>query len=128
MGRRRKTEETNPEVNNNTNMPEKNNSEVNSETTVTNSEPISIDMSNQELPENVTAGLSQVIDEEPAIVTGSKVKIKTGIGNDMIGRRIHNGIKNYVYTVLAVRSDDYCTIECLTYTFTLHKNDLILIK
>ena len=102
MGRRKKTEETNPEVNNNTNIPEENTSEVNSETTTTN--------------------------PEPAIQMGSRVKIKSGVSSDMMGRRIHNGIKNYVYTVLAVRSDDYCTIECLTYVLTLHKNDLILVE
>ena len=128
MGRRRKTEETNPEVNNNTNIPEENNSEVNSETTVTNSEPITIDLSNQELPENPTTGLSQVASEEPTLQIGSKVKINPAIGNDMVGRRIHNGIKNYVYTVKTVRDDGYCTIECLTYVFTLHKNDLNLVK
>ena len=127
MGRR-KTEETNPEVNNNTNIPEENIPEVNSETTVTNSEPTTIDMSNQELPENPTAGLSQIVNEEPAIVIGSRVKINPSVGNDIVGRRIHNGIKNYVYTVKVVRDDGYCTIECLTYIFTLHKKDLNLVK
>lgn len=127
MGRRRKTEETNPEVNDNINIPEENASEVNSETTVTNSESIEINMENQELPENPTAGLLQV-EENPTIKTGSRVKIKPGIPNDMMGRRIHNGIKNYVYTVLAVRTDGYCTIECLTYVFTLHSKDLDLVK
>lgn len=126
MGRRRKTEETNPEVNNNTNIPEENVPEVNSETTVTNSEPTEIDMSNQELPENPTAGLLQV--EEPTIKIGSKVKIKPTVGHDTIGRRIHNGIKNYVYTVKVARPDGYCTIECLTYVFTLSSKDLDLVK
>lgn len=126
MARRRKTEETNPEVNNNTNIVEENVSELTSETTITNSEPIEIDMANQELPEEPTAGLLQV--EELTIEKGSRVKIKPGTPNDIMGRRIHNGIKNYVYTVLAVRTDGYCTIECLTYVFTLHKKDLDLVK
>lgn len=128
MGRRRKTEETNPEVNNNTNIPEENASELTSETTSTNSEPTNIDLSNQELPENPTAGLSQVISEEPILQIGSRVKINPNVSNDIVGRRIHNGIKNYAYTVKVVREDGYCTIECLTYVFTLHKNDLTIIK
>lgn len=111
MGRRRKTEETNPEVNNNTNIPEENVSEVNSESTESNIEPA-------EIP----------VIEEPTIQKGSRVKIKPGIANDIMGRRIHNGIKNYVYTVLAVRTDGYCTIECLTYVFTLPSKDLDLVK
>lgn len=98
----------NKEENNNTNIMGDIASEVISEITETNSEP------------------SQV--EEITIEIGSKVKIRPDIPNDIMGRRIHNGIKNYVYTVLAVRTDKYCTIECLTYVFTLHQKDLILVK
>ena len=57
---------------------------------------------------------------------GAKVKVKSYVSNDIIGRRIHNGIKNYVYTIIAVRPDKHCTIECLTYQFTLANDDLEL--
>ena len=111
MARRKKVEE-----NNNTNIPEENTPEVNSETTATITEPTE----NQEPQENSV--------DENEITVKSRVKIKSGVENDMLGRRIHNGIKNYVYTVLAVRNDGYCTIECLTYVFTLSKDNLILVR
>ena len=65
--------------------------------------------------------------EEPVndIVKGDRVKINPKLSNDMLGRRIHNGVKNYVYKVLIVRSDGFCSIECLTHVFCVHKNNLI---
>lgn len=66
--------------------------------------------------------------EEDVLKSGDRVKIKPGVGSDIVGRRIHNGIKNYLYTVKNVRDDGYVNIECLTYVFTLHKKDLDIIK
>lgn len=55
---------------------------------------------------------------------GDKVKINKGVTVDTLGRRIHNGIRNYTYKVLNVRSDDYVSVECLTYAFLVHKTNL----
>lgn len=57
-----------------------------------------------------------------------RVKIKPEVSHDIVGRRIHNGIKNYLYTVKNVRKDGYVNVECLTYVFTLHSKDLDLVK
>ena len=61
---------------------------------------------------------------EDVINVGDRVKIKSDVSNDMLGRRIHNGIKNYNYTVKVARPDNYLIIECLTYIFTLHKDEV----
>lgn len=99
------------------------------ETTTTDSEPTTIDMSKEELPEEVQNMHAEVVEQkEEGLKAGDRVKIKPEIGNDIVGRRIHNGIKNYLYTVKNVRDDGYVTIECLTYVFTLHKRDLEIIK
>lgn len=66
--------------------------------------------------------------EEDVLKPGDRVKIKPDVGSDIVGRRIHNGIKNYLYTVKNVRDDGYVNIECLTYVFTLHKKDLDIMK
>ena len=58
------------------------------------------------------------------IVKGDRVKIDPKLSNDMLGRRIHNGLKNYTYTVLNVRSDGFCSVECLTHVFCVHKKHL----
>lgn len=62
------------------------------------------------------------------IEVGDRVKIKPGVGHDIVGRRIHNGIRNYLYKVKRVRDDGYISIECLTYVFILHNRDLELVK
>lgn len=66
-------------------------------------------------------------EEINTISIGSRVKINPSVSNDCVGRRIHNGVKNYTYTVKSVRTDGFCTVECLTYVFTVNKKDLILI-
>lgn len=70
------------------------------------------------------------IEEEKEIIVnvGDKVKINPDVSNDMLGRRIHNGVKNYQYTIKNVRPDGYCTLECLTHVFTLNKNEFTVIK
>lgn len=98
------------------------------ETTVTDSEPVTVDMPKDELPEEVQNMHVEVKEEKEELKAGDRVKIKPDVGNDIVGRRIHNGIKNYLYTVKNVRDDGYVNIECLTYIFTLHKKDLEVIK
>lgn len=99
------------------------------ETTVTDSEPVTVDMSKEELPKEVQNMHVEVKEEkDEGLKVGDRVKIKPEVGNDIVGRRIHNGIKNYLYTVKNVRDDGYVTIECLTYIFTLNKKDLEFIK
>ena len=55
---------------------------------------------------------------------GDKVKIKPDVSNDMLGRRIHNGVKNYQYKIHNIRDDGYCTVICLTHCFTLKLTQL----
>jgi hypothetical protein len=89
------------------------------------------DVSNQEIlgnnQDNLLNEIDEVIMEEPVDTfnVGDKVKLKPGVGNDMVGRRIHNGVKNYVYTVHNVRSDGYIGIECLTHYFIVSRDDII---
>lgn len=99
------------------------------ETTATDSEPVTVDMSKEEPPKEVQNMHVEVKEEkDEGLKVGDRVKIKPEVGNDIVGRRIHNGIKNYLYTVKNVRDDGYVTIECLTYIFTLNKKDLEFIK
>ena len=65
---------------------------------------------------------------EKTLKVGDRVKVNKEIDSDILGRRIHNGIKNYLYTVKNVREDGYVTIECLTYIFTLPVKDLVLMQ
>lgn len=65
---------------------------------------------------------------EKTLKVGDRVKVNEEIDSDILGRRIHNGIKNYLYTVKNVREDGYVTIECLTYIFTLPVKDLVLMQ
>ena len=81
----------------------------------------------EEIPEEVKEEIKEEVKEE-GLKPKDRVKINPEIGNDILGRRIHNGIKNYLYTVKNVRADVYVTIECLTYIFTLPAKDLTLIK
>lgn len=56
---------------------------------------------------------------------GDRVKIKPGIGFDIMGHRIHNGIRNYAYTVRLQRDDNMVIIECLTIILTMKPEDII---
>lgn len=62
--------------------------------------------------------------ERKEIKVGDKVKIKPNVETDTLGRRIHNGIRNYTYNVLAVRPDGFISIECLTYAFLVRKDQV----
>lgn len=55
---------------------------------------------------------------------GDKVKIKSDIGFDIMGHRIHNGIRNYIYTVRLQRDDNMVIIECLTIILTMKPEDI----
>lgn len=100
------------------------NNDVKSEETLEDNKINNINENEKE--QEVKPELNEVQTEVPEIIVGSRVKINNEIGHDMLGKRIHNGVKNYVYTVKAVRPDDYCTIECLACQFTLAKSDLSL--
>ena len=62
--------------------------------------------------------------EEVKIAIGDFVKIKADVSNDMLGKHIHNGIKNYNYRVKLVRVDGYLVIECLAYSFVLKPEEV----
>lgn len=62
--------------------------------------------------------------ERKEIKVGDRVKIKPNVETDTLGRRIHNGIRNYTYNVLAVRPDGFISIECLTYAFLVRKDQV----
>ena len=85
-------------------------------------EPVTTEEVNEHIEETKKA--EEVIN----LKIGDRVRIKEGIGNDMLGRRIHNGIRNYLYKIINIRNDGYCTITCLTHTFTLKLSQLEKIK
>ena len=55
---------------------------------------------------------------------GDLVKLNPNIKFDMVGRRIHAGLKGYQYRVLSVRIDGLLVIECLTHCFTVEPKDV----
>lgn len=59
---------------------------------------------------------------------GDRVKINGATTTDCMGRRIHNGLRNYIYTVRAVRPDKIACVECLTHIFNVKITDLEKIK
>ena len=61
------------------------------------------------------------------IKPGDRVKISKNVSTDTIGRRIHAGVKNYVYTVRSVRPDGIACVECLTHVFNVKIANLIKI-
>lgn len=91
------------------------------------SEEVSNDSKNdiQEPKEDNQVNQENKEESKEIINIGSRVKINPELSNDIVGRRIHSGLKNYVYTVKAVRPDGYATVECMTYVFTVAKSDLI---
>lgn len=65
--------------------------------------------------------------ETVTLKPGDKVKIKEGVGNDTLGRRIHPGVQKYVYTIRSIRPDGVACIECLTHVFNVDLQDLIIL-
>ena len=58
------------------------------------------------------------------IKPGDHVKLHNDVKFDLLGRRIHAGIRNYNYRVLSVRIDGMLIIECLTLCFTVKPSDV----
>lgn len=58
------------------------------------------------------------------IKPGDRVKINKDVQFDIQGAKIHNGLKNYTYTVRNVRPDKMVIIECLTRRFTVKQNEI----
>lgn len=68
--------------------------------------------------------LSNKETEIPEIKPGDHVKLHNDIKFDLLGRRIHAGIRNYNYRVLSIRVDGMLVIECLTHCFTVQPTDV----
>lgn len=132
MSKRRNTENSDEIENVIPNTEEENTSEVNTETTEPSEENKALGLEAKEIamdePIKTTAGLSQIVPgSEKKFEVGAKVKVHKDVGTDIIGRRIHNGIKNYTYTIKVVRPDGYITIECMAYQFTVAMKDVDLV-
>lgn len=91
----------------------------------------------ENVEENISSEIKEIHMDEPVetedilteniksiIKVGDRVKINN-IGMDTVGRRIHLGVKNYVYTVKNIRPDGIACIECLTHIFNVKVSDLI---
>lgn len=83
----------------------------------------------ENVEENISSEIKEIHMDEPVetediIKVGDRVKINN-IGMDTVGRRIHLGVKNYVYTVKNIRPDGIACIECLTHVFNVKVSDLI---
>lgn len=63
----------------------------------------------------------------PGFKPGDRVKLHKDLKFDLLGRRIHDGLRNYQYRVLSVRVDGMLIIECLTHCFTVQPKDVDLI-
>lgn len=63
----------------------------------------------------------------PGFKPGDHVKLHKDIKFDLLGRRIHEGLRNYQYRILSVRVDGMLIIECLTHCFTVQPKDVDLI-
>lgn len=60
----------------------------------------------------------------PEFKPGDRVKLKSNIKFDLLGRRIHNGLRGYQYKILSIRIDGMLVIECLTHCFTVKPTDV----
>lgn len=68
--------------------------------------------------------LSNKETEIPEIKPGDHIKLHNDVKFDLLGRRIHAGIRNYNYRVLSIRIDGMLVIECLTHCFTVKPTDV----
>ena len=76
---------------------------------------------------NLSNELVEENKEEPVetdFKSGDRVKVKRDVNTDTMGRRIHNGLKNYLYTIRSIRTDGIACIECLTHVFHVKLTDL----
>ena len=74
--------------------------------------------------ENEMNNLSIEEESNTEIKPGDYVKLNDDVKFDVVGRRIHAGIRNYNYRVLSVRIDGMIIIECLTHCFTVKPTDV----
>lgn len=74
--------------------------------------------------ENEMNNLSIEEESNTEIKPGDYVKLNDDVRFDVVGRRIHAGIRNYNYRVLSVRIDGMLIIECLTHCFTVKPTDV----
>ena len=74
--------------------------------------------------ENEMNNLSIEEESNPEFKPGDYVKLNDDVKFDVVGRRIHAGIRNYNYRVLSVRIDGMIIIECLTHCFTVKPTDV----
>ena len=74
--------------------------------------------------ENEMNNLSIEEESNPEIKPGDYVKLNDDVKFDVVGRRIHAGIRSYNYRVLSVRIDGMIIIECLTHCFTVKPTDV----
>lgn len=74
--------------------------------------------------ENEMNNLSIEEESNPEFKPGDYVKLNEDVKFDVVGRRIHAGIRNYNYRVLSVRIDGMIIIECLTHCFTVKPTDV----
>ena len=74
--------------------------------------------------ENEMNNLSIEEESNTEIKPGDYVKLNEDVKFDVVGRRIHAGIRNYNYRVLSVRIDGMIIIECLTHCFTVKPTDV----
>lgn len=81
---------------------------------------------NNQSNENTDKNVEQSVDTE--LKPGDRVKIKGDTTTDCMGRRIHNGLRNYLYTVRNVRPDKIACVECLTHVFNIKLTDLEKVK
>ena len=138
MGRRKRTnpenEEQTVQQNEQLNIELNSNETIENENDITNNETENVseetvettktsDEATEELKEKVEP-LVEAYDDTNEIKVGDKVKVDKLLSSDIVGRRIHNGLKNYNYTVKVVRPDGVVHIECMTYEFDVHKNNL----
>ena len=62
--------------------------------------------------------------KEKVFKVGDYVKLNKDIKFDLLGRRIHPGLRNYNYRILSIRVDGMLIIECLTHCFTVQPTDV----
>lgn len=62
--------------------------------------------------------------KEKIFRVGDYVKLNKDIKFDLLGRRIHPGLRNYKYRILSIRVDGMLIIECLTHCFTVQPTDV----
>lgn len=74
--------------------------------------------------ENEMNNLSIEEESNTEFKPGDYVKLNDDVKFDVVGRRIHAGIRNYNYRVLSVRIDGMIIIECLTHCFTVKPTDV----